>query len=139
MASMDIAELDRYQDPLIGEISYAHIERKRAQFEHVLNVLGYIPCVSSPSGIVRGFYGLILVVTSCVAAIFVSLADRFTKNASERGLRTMQHLSYAVHGIENMFRGFVELLPFVVNNLALIAYDLSVDRHEYAAEKAMRV
>jgi hypothetical protein len=119
---------------------YDYAEKKKANLEKVFNVLGYIPCVSSGSGITRGLYGLIEIMKSCVAVVFVAMADWMVPSHSRPvWYRTAKHVTYAVHGFANVFRGFVECLPLVTNNLILIAYDLSMHRHEYPVEIAERL
>jgi|GEM_PF-1685111 len=119
---------------------YDSMELKRAHAERWLNVCGYIPLVCTASGGVRCIYGLIEIVSGCVAASFTALVDNvFMHVKIGMGSRSVKHVSYIRHGIENLIRGVLESLPMVFNNLALIAYDAAVERHEYLAEKKERL
>ena len=104
----------------------------------MLNILGYMPGISSASGTTRVLYGIIETVAGLAAGLFLGLANRVI-HYPQGSYRAMKQLSYAAHGSENIFRGIVELLPFVVNILALIAYDLTITRHEYDAEGRERL
>lgn len=75
----------------------------------MLNILGYVPVISTISGCCRVLLGIIHTIVHLVAAIF---------KASHR----KDHLQEALLGVRNIVRGIVEMVP-VVGNITCLTYD----------------
>ena len=101
----------------------SRLDESFQSFEKMLNVFGYIPIVSSVSGSVRQVYGNVQVIGGLATAVLSSLSNQ---RQAEHGLEI------AVHGIANMCRSSVEMVPFL--NLACIPYDMG-NRFEYQSLK----
>ena len=112
-----------------------HLDQNLASFEKALNVLGYIPIVSSVTGFVRVQYGKFEVVASIAVAAFKFIASLFARSDAQRAqleMESVQALTYIKHGLANFARGMVEMIPFV--NLIMIAHDRIYDRLRYPTE-----
>lgn len=99
-------------------------------FEKELNLLGYIPVVSTFSGAVRITYGKLEVIAGLASSIFWSakgIGDTLTgddKEAEKSLDNSIYSINYSLHGAANIFRGSIEIIPFIGNALTLI-YDAS--------------
>lgn len=91
---------------------------------HLLNKLGYIPVISTVTGLYRMLVGLALLVKSVACAIFDS------KNAIQH--RTEMAIAYL-----NIVRGFFELIP-VIGNLFVLNLDLSRMTHRWSDFKDVK-
>lgn len=87
-----------------------------------LNLLGYIPGVSTVSGSIRTLLGIIHTIVHLVAAIF---------NAKNRAY----HLKEAGLGVRNIIRGLVEIIP-IAGNITCLTYDgIRMKRQAEAVKK----
>lgn len=86
------------------EQGFYHVETK------CLNGAGYIPVVSSFSGAIRGIFGKALIITAIVfTAIFLYQALR--QGNEEKFALAKRSGMLAMHGVCNILRGAIELLP----------------------------
>jgi hypothetical protein len=99
----------------------ASLDETLGGFEKGLNVLGYIPGVSTFSGTIRILYGKIEIISGLAIAL-ISSCFRANDRQIAHGMELV------VHGIANLGRGLVELIPFF--NLICIPYDM-YNRFEY--------
>ena len=76
-------------------------------FDKVFNYAGWVPALSSVTGLFRMVIGVIEMV---VGAIFTIL------------LCQSNEVSWVIIGIKNVFRGMIETVP-LIGNVVLIAYD----------------
>jgi hypothetical protein len=90
-------------------------------FEKTLNVFGYIPIISTISGSIRAVYGKVELISGLGIAAISSLSCSYNRNVDHG-------LELAVHGLANICRAAVEIIPFV--NWLCIPYDLA-NRFEY--------
>lgn len=86
---------------------------------HTLNLLGYIPVVSTFSGTFRTLLALVYLVKSVVGAIFGSLQNRPV------------HLEGIKIAAANIIRGLFEIVP-VIGNLFVINVDVSRMTHRWS-------
>lgn len=96
----------------------------------------YIPVVSTISGFARYLLGKVEVIVAVSVAIFKFIASLF-KSAGERKVlekEAIETLHYAAHGLANMFRGLVAMVP-VLGNISCLVYDLTGNRLRYPGEK----
>ena len=90
----------------------------------ILDPAGYFPVASSVSGALRSVLGVALIVIGLSAAIFSALKYVFTSTDSEenKAIADMdQGVRYFSHGVANIYRGIVEMLPYI--NMITIPYD----------------
>lgn len=103
-------------------------------FEGGLNIAGYIPIVSTFSGSLRINYGKLEVIGSIVAAALITVRALFLANASDRDRELKRAIDvfthYSLHGIANIIRGILEVVPFV-SLVTCLPYDLSGKRFAY--------
>lgn len=118
-------------------VTQAALDRNLSQFEKALNVAGYIPIVSSVSGAVRVLYGKIEVVAAVGTAAISALKALFSdaRGSKEWFGRSVMALDYALHGVANIVRGYIEMVPFL--GLALcLPYDHCLEeRVTYPTER----
>jgi hypothetical protein len=85
-------------------------------FEEALNIAGYVPVVSSLSGLVRISLGELEIVGSIVAAALIATRSFFFVNASDRERESNKafeiFIDYSLHGCANIIRGIIERIPF---------------------------
>jgi hypothetical protein len=113
---------------------YALSDRDQASFEKTLNVLGYIPIISSASGVVRMASAVIRLIASAVKIPLCAIADLFQKTPRGYLYRIQVHTSYLGHSWANFFRGFVELF-LIFGNVLTFSYDQLIGRIRYPIEK----
>jgi len=117
--------------------SFVNLDSAQATLEkNVFNKAGYIPLVSTVSGILRQKLGLIQVVSSIAMAIFFAVQSLFLTSPREINAAhaNAKHcLSYALHGIANMFRGGIESIP-LLGNAVVYGYDYFEARVGYKTE-----
>jgi hypothetical protein len=94
--------------------------------EKGLNVLGWVPFVSSLSGAFRMVVAKVMIVTTLILAA----AEFMIGYLSSRAYRLQSHKCYLMHGVGNWVRGSIESFPFIGNLLCFI-YDLSHLRLQY--------
>src|SRR5262245_434433 len=85
----------------------------------ILDTLGYIPVVSTFSGIFRTKMGLVEVIVGIATSIFGALANNQIIN--EFGNKLF------VNGCANILRGSIEMIPIV--NLLTLIYDIDDHGH----------
>jgi hypothetical protein len=85
------------------------------------NVFGYIPIVSSFSGPIRTYYGVIQAVAAIAIAILGSTGLIAITSATMLPM-IVSHL--LISGIFHVIRGYIEQVPFVGNATCFI-YDLA--------------
>lgn len=108
------------------------LDTRLERFERFLNKVGYIPLVSSFSGGVRIYYGIIESICAVVIGALKFIASLFRSDTNERYILETEaaySLYYVEHGLANIGRGIVESIPFV--NLFCIAYDHFASRFSY--------
>lgn len=127
---------DKYDESMRYQLyTYDRYEKERADIETTLNIVGYIPGISIATGVVRTLFGLGALIKHVVAAAFYSISDLFMKSPNGYSYRVSKNIKYIGHDIANVFRGLVELLPVVVNNIALICYGSIFGRISYPVEE----
>lgn len=112
-------------------MNYTVLDNICARTEHVLNKTGWIPFVSWVSGGIRLVAGKIMVIAGLVMASFYFFKGIFVNDPS-LGEHARHYAGYAIHGMGNMCRGLVEMIPFV--NLVCLVYDAFVGRFSYSQE-----
>ena len=111
---------------------YAHYEQDKAATEQTLNVLEWIPFLSSPVGVIRVVYGTAQIITSIVKASLCLVSDLFIKSNLGFGFRTFKHSTYIIHGLGNVVRGALQMgvvgwLPFLIHDFVGIRYRYNVE------------
>ncbi len=105
--------------------------------EQWLNIAGYIPGVSSVSGALRIAGGKTEIIGAVGASAIVALAALSAADSAERrqGLRRAVTIltTYLLHGIANVFRGSIEMIPFL-SLMTCLPYDLLGNRFTYPHE-----
>ncbi len=112
---------------------YAFSDRDQASFEKTLNVLGYIPFISSASGFVRMASAVITLIESAVKIPLCAIADLFQKTPRGYSYRMKVHASYIAHSVANLFRGFLEFCV-ILGNVLTFSYDRLIGRIRYPIE-----
>lgn len=121
-------------------ISKDHFEKILSQAEQALNLIGYIPFISAFSGAIRSTGGCFQFLSGlCLSAYFFCvLAFAKTKNIKHLFyLKTS--FSHALHGIANIIRAKIEIVPFLSLILCLPYDRLFQKRFKYAAENLPNV
>ncbi|MCH9631504.1 MAG: hypothetical protein S4CHLAM37_15270 [Chlamydiia bacterium] len=134
MTTINTAE--EYSNFLDGNIrfdAYDQKEQDLVSMEKVFNIMGYIPVCSSASGPVRSLFGTIQTIVALVKIPFTLLFDLFRENPKGYGNRTLRNCHYAAHGLGNIVRGFVEIVP-LLGNITTIFYDTLGLRISYSVE-----
>jgi hypothetical protein len=106
-------------------------------FEGGLNIAGYVPVVSTFSGALRINYGKLEVIGAIAAAVLITFRALFLVNASDRDRELKRAIDvftcYSLHGVANMIRGILEIVPFV-SLATCLPYDLSDKRFAYPVD-----
>ena len=89
--------------------------------ETTFNAFGYIPMVSSLSGSIRTFYGIIQAVAALAVAILSSTGLVAITSTTMLPMIVSQLL---ISGIFHVIRGYIEQFPFI-GNATCIIYDLA--------------
>ena len=97
------------------------LDRGLAGAEKALNVLGWVPFVSSVSGAVRMSAGKVMVVAFAVLSALTYIMAYMSNNQKLMD-KADQFTQYIWHGFANVGRGFVESIPFL-GNVCTILYD----------------
>lgn len=103
----------------------ASLERSFAVTERALNSCGYVPVLSTLTGALRLVAGL---VQTAVASTF-----SFLLLLAKRPLLSTRYGFIATHGLANVCRGFVEMVP-LLGNMFCYTHDRSTVRMVYAQE-----
>lgn len=117
-------------------ISKDKFERTLVRGEEALNLIGYIPFVSTASAAVRSLGGILLFIIGLCFAIGNFFAFAYSK---PRKIKHFLHLKtsfgYAMHGAANFFRAKIEAFPFL-GLVFCLPYDRYFKkRFKYAVEK----
>ena len=119
------------------------IDRTFTMLEQGLNIAGYIPFlgISTVSGAIRIEFGKTLILGSIACAALVAIGSLFSRDAGARvqGLQFASTIArkYTLHGLSNMGRGLVEMVPYF-GLVACLPYDVLSNRHKYPTEVAGR-
>lgn len=113
---------------------YIFVEKDQVTFEKTLNVLGYIPIISSASGCIRIISSSIQLVSSAVKMPLCALADLFQETPKGYAFRIKKHAGFMGHSLSNIFRGCVEFSCFI-GNISCFCYDKFIGRIRYETEK----
>lgn len=100
--------------------------------EKQFNVLGYVPIVSTISGLSRIFYGKLNIVFSTALLAYNFFQD-LKSGSSDYRIKIHHFVCHIVHGQLNLIRGVFEMIP-VIGNLGCIIYD-SIYRFKYEQEE----
>jgi len=111
--------------------SLADVQEFFINIEKLLNRLGHFPVVSSFSGSFRMQYGIFQVGMSLLLAAMQAMVSVYEKNYEFETSKA--ELDYLVHGLRNIFRGWIETC-FLTGNIATSLYDESDKRYRYQAE-----
>ena len=111
---------------------YALYEQNKADTEQTLNVLEWIPLISSGAGTVRVLYGTIQIISSIVKASLCLVSDLFIASNLGFGFRTFKHSTYIIHGLGNVVRGSLQFalvgwLPFLIHDFVGIRYRYNIE------------
>lgn len=129
--SILIQNYQNFDDPKLDP--YIFVERDQASFEKTLNVLGYIPFISSVTGGVRILSSSITLITSAIKLPLCAIADLFQHTPRGYSFRIQKHISYMCHSLLNIFRGSVEF-SFLIGNIMTFSYDSLIGRISYPVE-----
>ena len=106
-------------------------------FEGGLNIAGYVPIVSTFSGALRANYGKLEVIGAIVAGALIAVRALFLVNASDQDRELKRAIDvftcYALHGVANIIRGVLEVIP-LVSLVTCLPYDLSGKRFAYPVD-----
>lgn len=105
------------------ELYFQQSETYYASIEKTLNIMGYIPATCAVGGFIRILEGIVDIVQFSVRGSFALITDLFQPRPLAYGHRSGKYFLYSIHACGNICRGFVEIWPILINNIALIAYD----------------
>ena len=128
---ISIQPYPNFDDPTFDP--YILVERDQASFEKTLNVLGYIPIISSATGVVRIVSSIITLISSAVKLPLCAIADLFQRTPRKYSFRIQKHISYIAHSMVNIFRGAIEF-SIVLGNILTFSYDRLIGRISYPVE-----
>ena len=112
-------------------INFHNLDFHLTRIELSLNALGYIPLISTLSGCMRAVFGKIEIITAIGLAALKFLTD--VMHGREPNWKDIAHfLHYALHGVANIARAYVEIIPFV--NLLMLVRDATLPRLGYSGE-----
>jgi hypothetical protein len=107
------------------------------KFEHALNIAGYVPLVSSVSGVIRAVLGKIEVIGGIATGAILAIAALFNPHASQRHAQLNKAaevaVKYSLHGVANLLRGTIEVFP-LLSLVTCLPYDLMGNRFSYFRE-----
>jgi hypothetical protein len=112
-------------------ITHRSVDRFLAQCETTLNLIDYVPIISSYSGALRILAG---VVEIAAGAAFVSLEiiHALLQDSNYPFLKSWNGIAYCLHGLGNIIRGLIAIFPGI--NLSLVLYDYKIGRMNYRHE-----
>ena len=108
------------------------VENCLAQAEQSLNLIDWIPYASSFSGMVRILASAVEVAAGVALAALRSIQILLTNSGTYSGAME-EGLLYSLHGLGNIARGALAMIPFW--NLLLIVHDTFLGRMNYPDEK----
>lgn len=103
-------------DTLTIQLNFFCIETEKQ-----LNLLGYIPFISSFSGRLRSYIGDAQIIISLAGLLFRGTEYHFTKQSEPKKMAHF-HAVCIREGLGNYFRGYVEAIP-VLGNVSTFVYD----------------
>ena len=118
-----------------------HLDKTLGRFEQGLNIAGYVPLfgVGSIAGGIRAAYGKMEVVCSIGRAAITAIAALFNPDVQQKqqGLDRAVEIvkTYTVHGLGNVVRGWVEMVPYL-SLVTCLPYDYLGYRFSYPQEGA---
>jgi hypothetical protein len=115
----------------MSSINYASVDHALSSAEDWVNKAGWIPVVSLVSGYCRYELGKIQTIASLAYAMIKFVESYFTGEGALKEAKLAAH--YAVHGVGNMARGFVEQI-FLLGNVLCLIYDMAGFRMNYPLE-----
>lgn len=107
------------------------IDHYVAQAEQTLNPLDWVPFVSSYSGMVRILAGMVEIAASAVF-VYIQIARRMAGEKPYMRNSLKKALTYSFHGVLNMGRGAIAMIP--IANLLLAVHDWKIGRFNYRHE-----
>ena len=113
---------------------YNDLERSLAKVETGFNIAGYVPIVSSMTAPFRASYGKVEIIAALVCATY-KFAEGAVTASGESFRESMRIANMAGHGLANIGRSVVELIPFI--NLLALLYDLIGLRITYLGEEQL--
>jgi hypothetical protein len=116
----------------MSSINFASLDHALSSGEDWANKAGYVPFVSLVTGYCRYEIGRVQTVASLAYAAF-KLIEGLILGGDKSFKEAEQAAHYALHGIGNMARGFVEQIT-IVGNILCAAYDLTGMRMNYPSE-----
>ena len=121
---------------LTPEIYYRSVEVIFTKIEGVATLVGFIPEASFVSGAVRTVMGLVEAISFAVLAAFHWIRSQITDSPTLRDnfkLYASYEADLIYHGLGNIVRGIVEMLP-PIGNWISIGYSLAGERMQYQFE-----
>lgn len=112
--------------------SYDMADKESFLSEKTFNVLGYVPILCIPSGVVRSVYGFVQVVVGIAVGTLHLIGDLFRSTPKGYGYRTLRNYEHVIHGIANVIRGSLEAGTAI--GLPGMLYDITGLRYSYAGE-----
>lgn len=109
------------------------IENYVARVEQAINPIDRIPFIGSFSGIIRIIAGAVEIVAAAAFAYLKATYVLLTKWGTI-GKALKEGGIYALHGLANILRGTVAMLPGA-NLVLLVVYDYKLGRLNYPQEK----
>lgn len=111
------------------------------QFEYGLNVVGYVPLISTISSGIRMTYGNVEVIGAIAAAAILAIKALFTSDSEARSELFNQSgkvlAKYSLHGLANCLRSLFESVPFL-SLITCLPYDLAGNRFSYLSNEFER-
>lgn len=105
---------------------FVSLDQGMAKLERVFNGFGYIPVLSSFTGPIRAAIGKVEIVAALIiGAIVLIVTWRF-----DRAVDVV--LNYALNGVANVIRGWIEFVP-IIGNYLCYTYD-TIGRMPYTYE-----
>lgn len=105
------------------------VDNYLATVEQFLNPIDYVPVAASFSGMVRILASSVQVVAGTIFGVMKALLVTFP---FQRKIALREGYIYTLHGIGNILRGCICMIPFV--NIGLYFYDKNVGRMNYPNE-----
>jgi hypothetical protein len=116
----------------------SNLNKTLNDFEHGLNIVGYVPFVACISGSLRISYGKLEIIGAVAIAAIVAIRALFINNAVERDreLRRAAEILiyYSAHGFANIGRGMIEVVP-LLSLVTCLPYDLLGKRMAYSTQE----
>nr|MBA2729050.1 hypothetical protein [Parachlamydiaceae bacterium] len=111
------SKVDRSPDSLVAWSTSTSTDSSNTK----LNLLGYIPAVSTISGLARALLGVVHTIVHLACSIFSDHREH--------------HLQEALLGAKNIVRGLVEAVPIIGNITMFVVDILRVNKYEKMAKE----